>query len=116
MLELRIVSGNRELIKKIYSLPYPKEEMYGLQSQIRRAIVSVSLNIVEGNSRNTTKDYLHFCYIAKGSLEETGECLKISNSLSYFNLDRTNELLDDLVRIRKQLLSLISYLKSKIQK
>jgi len=49
---------------------FPKEEIYGLTSQLRRAAVSVAANIVEGASRQHPKDYLHFLFMAKGSLPE----------------------------------------------
>lgn len=49
---------------------YPKYELYGITSQIRRADVSAAANIVEGASRKTKLDYCHFLYIAKGSLAE----------------------------------------------
>jgi len=114
MRDMRLIENNRKLIKMIYCLKYPTEEKFGLQSQIRRAIVSVSLNVVEGNARKTTKDYLNFCSNAKGSLYEVEECLRISIELGFINSQDFKILLDELVLVRKQLLSLITYLKSQI--
>ena len=62
---------------------FPKEEIYGLTSQIRRAVISVPSNIAEGASRQHKKDYLQFLYIARGSLAETEYLLHLSNKLDY---------------------------------
>jgi len=62
---------------------FPKEEMYSLTNQIRRAATSVPANIAEGASRNTQKDYLHFLYIARGSLAETAYFVHLSWRLKY---------------------------------
>ena len=111
--KMRIFEDIRKQIKDIYSINYPKHEMYGLQSQIRRAMVSVSLNIVEGNARCTSKDYRNFCYNARASLEEVNECLRISKDLGYItDINKFMEVNDS---IGRQISSLINYLSSKIQ-
>jgi four helix bundle protein len=62
---------------------FPKEEMYGLTNQLRRASYSVPANIVEGSSRESKKDYLHFLYIARGSLSETQYFIHLAGRLGY---------------------------------
>ena len=64
---------------------FPREEMYGLTSQLRRASYSVPANIVEGSSRETKKDYLHFLYIARGSLSETQYFVHLACRLDYLS-------------------------------
>lgn len=70
-----------------YSVEFPKDELYGLRSQLRRAISSVPANIVEGASRHSKKEYLHFLYIARGSLAEAQYFLHLSFRLGYFSKD-----------------------------
>lgn len=62
---------------------FPKEELYGLTAQLRRSASSVPANIAEGSGRETKKDYLHFLYIARGSLAETRYFLHLSHRLGY---------------------------------
>src|ERR1035438_2862805 len=62
---------------------FPREEVYGLTSQLRRASYSVPANIVEGSSRESKKDYLHFLYIARGSLSETQYFIHLAHRLGY---------------------------------
>jgi four helix bundle protein len=64
---------------------FPREEVYGITSQIRRAACSVPANIVEGSSRESKKDYLHFLYIARGSLSETQFFVHLSRRLGYLS-------------------------------
>jgi four helix bundle protein len=64
---------------------FPKEEIYGLTSQLRRAAYSVPANIVEGATRGTKKDYLHFLYIARASLSEAQYFIHLANRLGYFD-------------------------------
>ena len=62
---------------------FPKEEVYGITSQLRRASYSIPANIVEGASRESKKDYLHFLYIARGSLSETQYFIHLARRLGY---------------------------------
>ena len=61
-----------DLVVEIYRAtePFPKSETFGLTNQLRRASVSISSNIAEGQGRSTTKDFCHFLYMARGSLQE----------------------------------------------
>jgi four helix bundle protein len=64
---------------------FPKEERYGLTSQLRRAASSVPANIAEGSARESKRDYLHFLYIARGSLTETQYFLHLAARLGLLN-------------------------------
>lgn len=74
-----------DLAVKIYDITklFPNEEIYGLTSQIRRAVVSISSNIAEGSSRPSKKDYRHFVDIAIGSLNEVENLLIVSYRLNF---------------------------------
>ena len=74
-----------ELAVAVYkaTAEFPREELYGLTSQLRRAVVSVAANIVEGSARGTQKDYLHFLHMARGSLSEVQYLIHLAGRLSY---------------------------------
>jgi four helix bundle protein len=76
-----------EVALKVYQVTsgFPKEEIYGLTSQMRRASISVPSNIVEGCARETQADYIRFLYIAFGSLKELHYQLDLSNRLGFIN-------------------------------
>ena len=83
--ELIVWQRAMDLVVEVYSLTklLPKDEVYGLSSQMRRAAVSVPSNIAEGNSRNTTKEYVRFLNIALGSNAEVETQLEICLKLKY---------------------------------
>src|SRR5919198_4620732 len=71
---------------------FPKDERYGLTSQLRRASYSVPANIVEGSSRESKKDYLHFLYIARGSLSEVQYFIHLAQRLGYLATQQAEQL------------------------
>lgn len=98
-----------ELAKEIYSVIklLPKDELFGLSSQLRRAAVSVPSNIAEGNGRSSKKDYIHFLNIARGSVYEIETQLLLCVELSFFNEKQTAKAMDLCEEISKMLNSLI---------
>lgn len=83
-----------DLVVAVYEATkgFPKEEVYGITSQIRRAETSVGANIVEGSSRESAKDYAHFLQIARGSLAETQYFLHLARRLGYLQPEHASEL------------------------
>jgi len=83
-----------ELILSVYAetATFPSEERYGLCSQIRRAAVSVPVNIVEGCARRSMKEYLQFLNVATGSTAETLYLLQLSNRLGFLKSETYNRL------------------------
>lgn len=93
-----------ELVIAIYELTrlYPKEEVYGLVSQTRRAAVSVPSNIAEGRRRGSEPQYLHFLEIALGSTAELETQLLIAKKLTFTSPEhftRSNELLLEVIKM-----------------
>jgi four helix bundle protein len=78
-----------DLAVSVYSKTkaFPKEELYGITSQLRRAAVSVPANIAEGASRGHKKEYLNFLYVARASLAETEYLLHLASRLRYLRDD-----------------------------
>ena len=83
--DLYVWQRAHEFVREIYLLSekFPKAEMYGLTSQLRRAAVSVPANIAEGFGRNTLKDKLRFLTFSRGSLEECRYYLILANDIDY---------------------------------
>ena len=113
--DLDVWKKSMDLVEMVYRRTerFPDSEKYGLTNQIRRCAVSVSSNIAEGAARNTDKEFVQFCYIALGSLSELETQLLIAERLKY---SQNIDILENVVEIRRMLLGLIKYLKSKQSK
>ncbi len=85
---------------------FPKEELYGLTSQLRRAIISVPTNIAEGCGRGTDPELARFIGIAAGSASEVDYLLLLAKELSYLGKESYRDLFDELTTVRKMLTSL----------
>ncbi len=91
-----------QVVKAVYDVTrgFPKDEIYGLTSQMRRAAVSIPSNIAEGSARDGRKEYAYFLNVAKGSLAELDTQLKIAEMLGYTNKnEEINETMDHLGRL-----------------
>ncbi len=94
---------------------FPKEEKYGLTSQIRRAALSVPSNIAEGYGRKTTLDYIRSLYIAYGSNCELETQVLLSGDLGYMKTEEFNKLQAGIGEVERMLKALIESLKEKVQ-
>lgn len=113
--ELRVWQAAMRLSQEIYALTstFPKEELFGLSSQMRRAAVSVPSNIAEGAARNSTKELLYFLNVATGSLSELDTQLDLSKRLGYS--EDTSNIQATLDETTALILAMAKSLKGKLQ-
>ncbi len=90
---------------------FPKDELFAMVSQMRRAATSISMNIAEGYSRATNNETIHFLYIAVGSAAEADTQIILSKRFGYLTEDQANALENQVTSIRKMLSSLIKSIK-----
>jgi len=107
--DLRIWQKSIELVKEIYLITkeFPKEEIYGLTSQMRRSAISIPSNIAEGKMRQHTNEYIQFLYIALGSCAELDTQLVIAGELRYFSPKIESNLSEKVDYISRMIRSLI---------
>lgn len=113
--KLDVWKKSLEFAKDIYEVTkkYPQSEIYGLISQIKRAVVSIPSNIAEGAARKGKKEFLQFINVAQGSISELDTQLELSLMLEYISKDQYDKLMHDLKTISKMLFGLSRSLREK---
>jgi four helix bundle protein len=105
--DLLIWQKGIELTEKVYLLvkSFPSEEIYSLTSQIKRCVISIPSNISEGYGRNSTKNYIQFLRISRGSLYELETQLIIANKLKYISDNELNNEIFKLIEEESKMLN-----------
>ena len=107
--DLLIWQKGIELTEKVYLLvkSFPSEEIYSLTSQIKRSVISIPSNISEGYGRSSTKNYIQFLRISRGSLYELETQLIISGNLNYIQKETQIKMIEELNTISRMIQGLI---------
>lgn len=116
--KLEVWQEARKINQVIYRLTkkFPREEIYAMTSQIRRASVSVSSNIAEGSERNSDRDFAHFLEQSYGSLMELASIFFLSMDEGYVTETELGPVLDEMERLAKRIASLNRSLEVKTSK
>lgn len=103
------------LIRVVYDLSekFPTREKYDLTSQIRRAIKSISANIVEGSGKRTSRDFISYLDNAIGGCKEVREHLKVAVELRYVEEDEVKNIVAELRRVERMLVGYIEHVREK---
>lgn len=116
--DLEVYKKSVELVKEIYNITqnFPKEELFGLTSQLKRAVISIPSNIAEGSARYSDKDTSRFIDIAIGSLAEADTQIFLSKELNFIS-QKQYEKIEEIIDILQALLiGFKKYLKNKANK
>ena len=107
--DLEVWQLGKQLAKEAYRITkdFPKEELYGMTSQIRRAAISIPSNIAEGYGRKRTGDYARFLGIALGSACELETQILIADELGFMKSVDAKEYMENILRERQMLIRLI---------
>lgn len=116
--DLNVWQKSMELARMVYGLVkyLPREELYALSDQMRRAVVSIPSNIAEGYYRNSTRDYIRFLSLAKGSLGEIETQLFLCENFGYLKSEQISPALTKCDETGKMLTALINNIQAKIEK
>jgi four helix bundle protein len=112
--QLKVWEKSHQLALAIYKLTkeFPKEELYGLTSQIRRSSMSIPTNIAEGCGRNTDADFARFLQMAMGSASEAEYQLILAHDLGFLSKDSYEKLHSEVEEVKRMLASLLKTLRA----
>jgi four helix bundle protein len=115
--ELRVWEKAHLFTLKVYqaSKLFPKDEIYSLTNQLRRAASSIPANIAEGCGKNSQQEFAHFLNIALGSANESEYFLILSKDLKYLEEEKFSELANAINEIKAMLISLISKVRNELK-
>ncbi len=113
--DLRVWQQSIEMVTSIYKMTknFPKDEFFGLVSQMRRAAISIPSNIAEGYARGTDKEKLHFLRISSGSISEIETQMILSLNLEYIGQETYEKLSNQITSLWRQLNALITSVKTR---
>ena len=116
--DLEVWQAAMDLVVSIYRLSkhFPKEEMYGLTSQLRRAAISVASNIAEGKGRFSDRELAQFLAHSRGSVFEIETQLQIAQRLGYITKEENEPILREVVRVGQMLNGLIRSVRPPVMK
>ena len=114
--KLNVYHKAKQLVVDVYNLikTFPKDEMFSLNNQLQRAVISIPSNIAEGMGRFSIKERIHFIEIAFGSLTETMCQLEIAESLQYMNHEQLSRFDTEIKEIARMLIGLRTNLLEKL--
>jgi|ERR1017187_3007828 four helix bundle protein len=112
--KLQVWQKRHQLSLEVYRITvnFPRREIFGLSSQVRRAAVSITANLAEGCGRNTDADLVRFVQMAFGSACELESHLELARDLKYLSSSDHRKLLDQVVEIKRMLSGLLSKIRT----
>ncbi|MEO8065887.1 MAG: four helix bundle protein [Candidatus Doudnabacteria bacterium] len=107
--DLKVWQVSHQIVLEIYTetKKFPREELFGLVNQLKRAAVSITSNIAEGFCRSTAKDKIHFYTISLGSLSEVQNQLMIARDLNFIEFDKFSAIFEQLFEVRRMIYGLM---------
>jgi four helix bundle protein len=111
--ELKIWQRSMTLAEDVYKATstFPKEEIYGLSSQLKRCAVSVPSNISEGAGRATNKQFKHFLEFSMGSCNEIQTQIDLANRFNYVSKELNDQIVNEALQVYKMILAFYNSLK-----